>query len=500
MNRVTKHWLSLIVVMVLAVLVIGTVIWSRSGNSVSEKKKIGDFHTTGLFRIQVAIDPEQPKIGNNQLTIVVYDKHDRPVDDAVIEAVAVMPAMGSMPAMHAPAEISAEGAGLYRGSFELPMAGAWPLTINIKTAASVAMLSFAMNTSSTGLRLTSATPDPDGNPMDRPASSLSAGHNKPSGFTVDAYRRQLIGVTTAKATYQLLTKTIRAPAIVTYDETRLSDINLKFDGWIGTLNADAVGKRVKKGQTLFTVYSPALVAAQDEYLHARRRSRMGGEALRLAARRRLTAWDFGPSSIRALEQRDHAADYIPIRSPVSGTVIDKKIVTGSAVKAGMSLLRIADLTKVWVEGQVYESELPLVEVGMAAEVVLPDQSERTINGSVSFVYPFLEGATRTARVRIELPNPEGLLRPEQYALLRLTVNLGKRLVVPASAVLYAGEVRIVFLDQGEGRLEPRTIKTGLRNDDLIEVLDGLKEGDVVVSSGNFLISAESQLKAGLEQW
>lgn len=407
--------------------------------------------------------------------------------------------MGAMPAMQAPADVKPQGGGLYRGQFELPMAGPWPLTVTIEADGATAVLSFEMKTSSRGLTLASSTPSPFGAQPDR-SISTAPGRKKPTEFTVDAHRRQLIGVTTEQAAYQHLTQTIRAAAVIAYDETRLTDISLKFDAWIGQLYADAIGAPVKKGQVLFTVYSPKLVSVQDEYLQTLRRSGAGGQALRLAARRRLALWDIGSKEIRALEQRGRAADYLPIRSPVTGTVIDKRIVAGTAVKAGTRLLRIADLSKVWVEGEVYESELPLVHAGMAAEVVLPDIPGRTVHGAVSFVYPFVEGETRTARVRVEVPNPKGLLRPEQYAQLRLEADLGKRLVVPESAVLYAGDLRIVFLDLGDGRLEPRRVTTGLRTDDLIEVVDGLKAGDVVVSSGNFLIAAESKLKAGIDQW
>ncbi len=482
------------------VLVATLFLWSDFDQSSVNKATTGPFHAAGLFRVQVAIDPEQPKVGKNRLTVIVHDKDGHPVDDAAVSAIAEMPAMGAMPAMQAPADIKPEGGGgRYHGQFELPMAGPWPLTINIEAGGEMAELVFELNTSSRGLTLTSATPSPFAAPRDHSVTPTPR-RQKHSEFTVDAHRRQLIGVTTGKAAYQHLTQTIRAAAIIAYDESRLTDISLKFDAWIGQLYADAVGAPVKKGQVLFTVYSPELVSAQDEYLQTLARSGAVGQALRLAARRRLALWDIRADQIRALEQRGRAADYLPIRSPVTGTVVDKQIVAGTAVKAGTRLLRIADLSRVWVEGQVYESELPLVHVGMAAEIVLPDIPERTINGTVSFVYPFLEGETRTARVRVEVPNPNGLLRPEQYAQLRLTADLGKRLVVPESAVLYAGDLRIVFLDLGDGRLEPRKITTGVRSDDLIEVVDGLKAGDSVVTSGNFLIAAESKLKAGLDQW
>jgi len=317
---------------------------------------------------------------------------------------------------------------------------------------------------------------------------------------VDAYRRQLIGVTTGIVEKRPLTKIIRAAGEIRVDETQLTDISLKFDGWIGSLYADYLGAPVRKGQTLFTVFSPELVSAQDEYLDALRRNNTGLSALRNAARRRLNLWGIGPTQIRALEKRGKVAEYLPIPSPVTGVVIEKSIVSGTAVKAGAQLLRIADLSTVWVEGQIYESELPWVRVGMGAEVVLIDIPGRSFPAKVTFISPYLEGETRTAHIRVELSNPEGILRPDMYARLNLKIDLGQRLVVPEEAVLFAGESRIVFLDLGDGRLQPRKIKTGLRNADFIEVLAGLSAGDIVVTSGNFLISAESKLKAGIDQW
>ncbi|MDX8404576.1 MAG: efflux RND transporter periplasmic adaptor subunit, partial [Mariprofundus sp.] len=171
-----------------------------------------------------------------------------------------------------------------------------------------------------------------------------------------------------------------------------------------------------------------------------------------------------------------------------------------AFKAGHRLLRIANLSRVWVEAQVYGYELPLIKTGMKARVTLADIQDREFEGKVDYIYPFMENDTRTTRVRIILDNEDGFLRPDMYAQVRLRANMGKRLLVPESAVLYAGETRVVFVDIGNGRLQPRKIKTGQRNRRWIEVISGLEAGDTVVTSGNFLIAAESKLKSGLAQW
>ncbi|MGH6887037.1 MAG: efflux RND transporter periplasmic adaptor subunit, partial [Geminicoccales bacterium] len=305
------------------------------------------------------------------------------------------------------------------------------------------------------------------------------------GIAVDARRRQLIGVTTARVQRQRLRPAIRAAGQVTYDERRLTDVALKFDGWVGKLHANYVGAAVRQGEILLTVYSPELVSAQEEYLDTLRRRKTGSATLSAAARRRLARWNMGTTEIWALESRGAGSDYVSIRAPASGTVIEKNIVAGTAVKAGDTLMRIADLTTVWVEAQVYEYEVSLVRIGMAAEITLPSLPGRIFQGRVSYIYPALDGPTRTAQA---------------YTQVQLTADLGERLLVPDSAVIYAGATRVVFVDLGQGYLEPRKVSIGHRTEDAIEVLEGLSEGEVVVTSGNFLIAAESKLKAGIDQW
>ncbi len=500
MKYATKIGLTTTALILLALIGAGIVVLSDRNGVFVGIQSVGPIHMAGPFQVQIGIYPEKPRIGKNQLTLIIQNKDDQPVEDANVSATAKMPAMGAMPAMPAPVEIKAGGAGRYQGQFELPMDGAWPLTVKIQSATQgQAKLTFEMATSRKGLKLSTSTPSSIQSEKPREAY-VAPSPKQPATFRVDAYRRQLIGVTTGIVEKRLLTKIIRAAGEIRVDETRLTDISLKFDGWIGSLYADYLGAPVTKGRTLFTVYSPELVSAQDEYLNTLWRNNAGLSALRNAARRRLSLWDIGPAQIRALEKRGKAIEYLPIPSPVTGVVIEKSIVSGTAIKAGAQLLRIADLSMVWVDGQIYEYELPWVRVGMDAEVMLPDKPDRSFPAKVTFISPYLEGETRTARIRVELSNPEGILRPDMYARLNLKVDLGQRLVVPEEAVLFAGESRIVFLDLGEGLLQPRKINTGLRNADFIEAISGLSAGDVVVTSGNFLISAESKLKAGVDQW
>ncbi len=327
-------------------------------------------------------------------------------------------------------------------------------------------------------------------------------------IVLDASRRQQIGVTTARAELRSLAVPVRAVGKVTYDQTRLTDVTLKVGGWIGELHADRMGQPVRQGDPLFTLYSPELFEAQQQYLTAfqkQRMARMVGssestEFLAEARRQRLRLSDLAPNQIKDLEARRAPLEQVEILSPASGHVIEKEVVAGTAVQPGMRLLRIAGLDRVWVEAEVYESELALLAVGNQATVTLPHLRGRSFAGRIAFVYPWLDGATRTGRVRIELPNPGLVLKPEMYAEVIFKPALGKRLAVPDEAILYAGDRRYVFLDLGGGRLRPQAVTLGQQAGEWVEILGGLAAGDAVVTSGNFLIAAEARLKLALDHW
>ena len=321
---------------------------------------------------------------------------------------------------------------------------------------------------------------------------------KSGSISLDTARRQLIGVTTAKAEWKLHWREVRAVGEVMVDESRMADVSLKFDGWIGELRANTTGAPVRQGETLFTVYGPDLLAAQEEYLEAVRRNPSG--ALARAARSRLRLLDMPDELIREIARKGQAMEYVPIRSPIDGVVIDKPVVAGSAMRASSRLLRIADLSTVWVEAEVYEQDLDWVREGTPATVRFPNLPGEALEATVDFVYPTLDGMSRTGRVRLALPNADGRLKPEMYAEVRLVARFGRRLVVPEEAVIFAGDTRVVFVDAGDGRLEPRRVRIGLRSDDAIEILDGVAAGESVVTSGNFLIASETRLKTGIKQW
>jgi Cu(I)/Ag(I) efflux system membrane fusion protein len=327
-------------------------------------------------------------------------------------------------------------------------------------------------------------------------------------ITVDPQRWQTIGVRTAAVARRSVRTEVRAVGKVAFDETRLTDVSVKYAGWIGRLEADATGQPVRRGQTLFTLYSPELYAAQEEYLTALRSQAVARDTtaperadyLVAAARERLKLWDLADVQIDALAAGGERAQYVPIVSPVSGYVIEKNVVAGAAVEPGMRLYRIAGLDRVWIEADVPESELPLIAVGQTAEVTLPNLGGARLAAEVAFLYPYLDAATRTGRIRLELGNPGLELKPHMYVDVVFANDRGERLMVPESAVLFAGSRRLVFLDLGGGRLRPQEVELGARSGDGFEVLSGLEEGSVVVTSGTFLIAAESRLKSATEQW
>lgn len=321
---------------------------------------------------------------------------------------------------------------------------------------------------------------------------------------VDEVRRQQIGVTTSVVERRQLNLEIRALGEVEYDETRLADVNLRMSGWVQKLLVNETGQRVKKGQTLFTLYSPELYAAAREHLTAVRRQKERGadgiSELTQASRQRLRLLGMTGRYIKRLESRNEAWEHVPIASPATGYIIEKNIVEGARIEQGTRVYRIADLSRVWIDAEVYESDLPHITVGQQAKVELPYVPGRAFEGKVDYIHPTLAGATRTAKVRIVLDNPDLVLKPDMYANVGLEVDLGERLAVPDTAVIYTGPRRLVFVDLGEGRLRPQEVTLGVHAEGHYEITGGLEVGDVVVTSGNFLIAAESRIRSAVKYW
>lgn len=451
-------------------------------------------YRAGGLEVGVTTAPATPRIGDNRLIVELRNADGKPVTGVSIDAYAEMPAMGAMPAMRAPADLKEVAPGRYEGSLDLSMRGEWPLTLSFETPQGQPVrLQFDLATDRAGMPIAAGATPVGGAAM--PADEANV-------ITIDNRRRQMIGVKTGEATHRDLVKPIRAVGEVSYDERLLSQVALKFDGYIGDLKADYVGAAITKNQVLFTVYSPELLAAQQEYLETlKRRSNPGAEnGLLRASRQRLALWDMSAQDIQALERRGEPEDYVAIYAPRSGTLIERNIADGSAARMGQTLLTIADLSSVWVEAEVFEADLELVRTGMTASVKLPYLPGQTYPATVEYVYPYLHGDSRTGRIRLSLDNPDGELKPAMYAEVSLKAELGHKLSVPEEAIIVAGESRVVFVDLGEGRLKPVRIKAGRYAQGFVEVLDGLSPGDIVVTSGNFLIAAETKLKSGIDQW
>lgn len=357
-------------------------------------------------------------------------------------------------------------------------------------------------------------------PAEAPVASASAPATDANGgdarvarapVTLDARRQQLIGVRLATVERSRVAPTVRAVGTVRYDETRLADVNVKLDGWIRDLYVDSTGAFVQRGQPLFSLYSPDLINTQNEFLLAlKTRDQMRNAPMsdaqayadRLvdAARRRLDLWDVPAEQVAALEADRTAPASVTFRSPVSGYVIDKPALAGLHVTPGQSLYRVADLSVVWVEAEIYERETSLVHVNARATVSLDAYPGESFEGRVVYIYPYIDEKTRTGKVRFQFANPGLRMKPGMYATVVTTAPGRVALHVPANAVLDSGREQVVFVAQGEGRFDPRPVKVGLHFDDDVEILDGLEAGDQVATGAAFFLDSESQLRAALQEY
>lgn len=315
--------------------------------------------------------------------------------------------------------------------------------------------------------------------------------------------QQRIGVTLGRAEQTPLTMHIRTVGIVRPDETKVAHIHLKTEGWAEKLFVSFTGQKVKAGDPMLSIYSPAFFTAQREYLSAMQaaKSNPGGMADQQivveASRRRLELWDVPKQEIEALEKEGKPGKSLVLRGPISGTVLEKKVFEGQYIVPQDELYLVADLSTVWVQAKVFEYELPHIETGMSVTVALPALPTKEFTGKVVFIDPVVEETARTVQVRIELPNPDGLLKPGMFGRVLISHKMGEGLTVPTSAIIRTGERDIAFRAVAADRFVPVEVKISpLRFEDRFQVLEGLKAGDEVVTSANFLIDSESRLRAG----
>jgi Cu(I)/Ag(I) efflux system membrane fusion protein/cobalt-zinc-cadmium efflux system membrane fusion protein len=333
-----------------------------------------------------------------------------------------------------------------------------------------------------------------------------------SAITIDPVTAQNMGVRTAPVERRDLARTVRTVGVITYEEPRRFSVNSKIDGWIERLFVNQEGQSVKKGEPLMELYSPELVAAQQEYLLALQSSRRLGESpfpeiaessrrLLEASRNRLSYWDISDKQIRTLEQTGEVRKSLTLYSPYNGVVTMKKAFEGMRVMGGEELLQVSDISNVWVNADVYEFELPWVKLGQTARVELPFAPGKALEGKITYIYPYLEPMSRTVKVRIALANPGFDLKPDMYANVRIeTEPVENVLAIPDHAVLQSGKGQTVFVALGEGRFEPRSVQTGVGNDEgLVQILSGVKEGERVVTSAQFMLDSESKLREAIQK-
>ncbi len=321
---------------------------------------------------------------------------------------------------------------------------------------------------------------------------------------------QKLGVQSAPVALRTFTRTVRAVGTVQADERKLFTVNTKFDGWITKLHANATGQFVRRGEPLMEVYAPDLVAAEEEYLVAVKSlramaassdaNRATAQELTQAALRRLRNWDISDDQIKQLEASGTVTRTLTLRSPATGTVMEKMAVDGARFMAGEALYRIADLSSVWVLADVFEQDLGALHANQTAKIVVNAYPGETFSGTVEFIYPTVSKDTRTGKVRVVIPNPDGRLKTDMYAnvLIDAATSSEPVLTIPESAVIDGGTRQSVLIDRGDGKFEPREVKLGGHGDGIYEVREGLRPGDKVVTSANFLIDAESNLQAALK--
>ena len=364
-----------------------------------------------------------------------------------------------------------------------------------------------------GLPDTSPTPKKD--PMGMDYIPVYEGEDEDAGkpgaagqIRISTEKIQKLGVRVERASLRALGKTVRAAGRVEPDERRVHVISPKFEGYVERLHVNVTGQSVAKGQPLFEVYSPELVSAQREYAIAAQgvqamasaagEAQAGMKQLAESSLARLRNWDLSPEQVAALVKTGEARRTVTFRSPVSGIVTEKKAVQGMRFMPGEMLYQVTDLSSVWVIADVFEQDIGLVRNGSQATVQINAYPDKTFRGRITYVYPTMKADTRTVPVRVELANPGHLLKPAMFTQVEVQVG-GKTpvIAVPDSAVIDSGTRQIVLVQAGEGRFEPREVKLGARSDNYVEIRQGVKEGEQVVVAANFLIDAESNLKAAV---
>ncbi len=384
----------------------------------------------------------------------------------------------------------------------------------------VALVSIAAGVGGTALLLRArpptlpAQPPPSAEARGAQEHAASGGEHptETGGQTVyiSPARQQLIGVRTAVIEPHEMGTTLRTVGTLAYDETRVAHIHTKISGWVDEVYVDYIGKDIRRGQPLLTVYSPELVSTQTEYLLAVRNkaqfegspiatTRAAADSLLAAARDRLKLWDVPEEHIRELEQSGQVRRTLMLHSPSNGIVVERNVFPGQYITPEMTTFKIADLSTIWAFGAIFEYELPLIKLGQDAEIEFPyGQANRSLKGKITFIAPDIDPQTRRVRIRAEFPNPGQRLKPETYVTVVIRAEGGRRLAIPREAVIDNGAKRYALVAHPNGYFAPAEIQVGPPSDDFYPLLAGLKEGDTVVSSAQFLIDSETNLQAAMQ--
>jgi multidrug efflux pump subunit AcrA (membrane-fusion protein) len=325
---------------------------------------------------------------------------------------------------------------------------------------------------------------------------------------ISADKQTLAGVRTALVERKALIRDIHTTAQIVADETRIAHVHVKVAGYLDQVFVDFVGQLIQKGQPLFTLYSPDLVSAQEEYLIAKRGETTlgsapftevadGAKSLLRSARERLRLWDISDEQIKQLDETGKVTKDLTFYAPSSGFITDRKAFPQTSITPDTELYTLSDLSTVWANADIYESEIPYVQLGQKMQLTLSYSPGKTYTGTISYIYPTVDPQTRTVKVRMQVPNPGFALKPQMFADAQLRVDYGTKVLVPREAILDSGTEQVIYILHDGGVFEPRKVTLGPAFEKKVAVLTGLKAGETIVTSGNFLVDSESRLKGSM---
>ncbi len=434
--------------------------------------------------------PNPPQSGDNTLEIKLQSEDGKPLDGAKLDLLVFMPAMGTMPRMEEKSTVEPKGNGTYLAHFELSMDGSWEMALQVTGGSETATLHYSVTTGIPGVESKGT------------ASTKSDGATTPTQLMdLGPERLQKIGVRFAEAKIQPLTKVVESVGIVEQDQTHREEVTVRYNGYVVKQFVGRVGDSVKAGDALFSVYSPDLVSAQSELLLADSLSASGsGHSLPAAAAEKVKNMGLTDRDLAQIRKTKKPLRDFIIRAKVSGTVLDVALREGASIAAGQVAYLIGDLSKTYIVARVFQQDLGELRVGQRVEVLVPGGPTKPLAGKINLIYPQVEQGAGTGNVRVEVAEASAAIRPGIYAELRFLLELGNVLALPSEAILYSGRHRYVFVDHGNGSLEPREVSVGRVSSGFSEIRDGLKAGDRVAASGTFLLGSEAQLRSALPKW